>query len=109
MLKGWGHGTTEQVFGRGAGASRANGVEHERAHDSQWSATSSTAAKIGGSPATLRKSVRQSERSDLAPELLRVWRGEGMATAQARADRLSSLRGAATDARHEPARRGSPP
>jgi transposase len=37
-------------------------MEHEGAHDSQWAAISSIAAKIGCTPETLRKWVRQSER-----------------------------------------------
>ena len=38
--------------------------EHESAHESQWAAISSIAPKIGCSPETLRKWVRQSERDD---------------------------------------------
>ena len=37
-------------------------MEHESAHESQWAAISSIAAKIGCSPETLRKWMRQSER-----------------------------------------------
>jgi transposase len=37
-------------------------MEHEGAHESQWAAISSIAAKIGCTPETLRKWVRQSER-----------------------------------------------
>ena len=37
-------------------------VEHEAAHDSQWAAISSIAAKIGCTAETLRGWVRQSER-----------------------------------------------
>ena len=36
--------------------------EHEAEHESQWAAISSIAAKIGCTPETLRKWVRQSER-----------------------------------------------
>lgn len=36
-------------------------LENERAHDSQWSAIVSIASKIGCSPETLRKWVRQTE------------------------------------------------
>ena len=36
--------------------------EHEREHDSQWSAIGSVASKIGCTPETLRKWVRQAER-----------------------------------------------
>jgi transposase len=37
-------------------------MEHEDAHRSQWAAISSIATKIGCSPETLRKWLRQSER-----------------------------------------------
>jgi len=37
-------------------------LEHESAHESQWAAISSIAAKIGCTPETLRKWVRQAER-----------------------------------------------
>jgi len=37
-------------------------LEHEGQHDSQWSAISSIAEKIGCSAETLRKWLRQSER-----------------------------------------------
>ena len=37
------------------------GLEHGREHGSQWSAIVSIAAKIGCSPETLRKWVRQTE------------------------------------------------
>ena len=37
-------------------------LEHESAHESQWAAISSIATKIGCSPETLRKWLRQSER-----------------------------------------------
>ena len=36
-------------------------TEHEREHDSQWSAIISIATKIGCSPETLRKWIRQTE------------------------------------------------
>jgi transposase-like protein len=36
--------------------------EHEAEHDSQWAAIGSIAAKIGCTPETLRKWVRQAER-----------------------------------------------
>ena len=36
-------------------------LENEREHDSQWSAIVSIASKIGCSPETLRKWVRQTE------------------------------------------------
>jgi len=36
-------------------------LEHEREHDSQWSAIVSIASKIGCTPETLRKWVRQTE------------------------------------------------
>ncbi len=37
-------------------------LEHESAHDSQWAAIRSIATKLGCTPETLRKWVRQSER-----------------------------------------------
>ncbi len=37
-------------------------VEHTDAHDSQWAAITSIAEKIGCTPETLRKWVRQAER-----------------------------------------------
>ena len=37
-------------------------MESEREHDSQWSAITSVAPKIGCTPETLRKWVRQAER-----------------------------------------------
>ena len=37
-------------------------IEHEREHASQWAAISSIASKIGCTPETLRKWVRQVER-----------------------------------------------
>lgn len=37
-------------------------LDHEGAHDSQWAAICSVAAKIGCTAETLRKWVRQSER-----------------------------------------------
>ncbi len=37
-------------------------LEHQDEHESQWAAMSSIAGKIGCSPETLRKWVRQSER-----------------------------------------------
>ncbi len=36
--------------------------EHQAEHDSQWAAISSIAAKVGCTPETLRKWVRQEER-----------------------------------------------
>ena len=36
-------------------------VEHEREHESQWAAISSVASKLGMTPETLRKWVRQAE------------------------------------------------
>ncbi len=38
--------------------------EHEREHDSQWGAIRSIAEKIGCTPETLRKWVRQGERDE---------------------------------------------
>ena len=37
-------------------------LEHEKEYDSQWGAMSSIASKIGCTPETLRKWVRQAER-----------------------------------------------
>jgi transposase len=37
-------------------------LEHQSAHESQWAAISSIASKIGCTPETLRKWVRQAER-----------------------------------------------
>src|SRR5215468_845822 len=37
-------------------------LEHQGAHESQWAAISSIASKIGCTPETLRKWVRQTER-----------------------------------------------
>jgi transposase len=37
-------------------------IESESSHDSQWAAISSVASKIGCTPETLRKWVRQAER-----------------------------------------------
>ncbi len=39
-------------------------LEHESAHDSQWAAIRSIATKLGCTPETLRKWVRQSERDN---------------------------------------------
>jgi transposase len=39
-------------------------LEHESAHESQWAAIGSIAPKIGCSPETLRKWVRQAERDN---------------------------------------------
>ena len=39
-------------------------LEHEAAHDSQWAAITSIAAKIGCTAETLRKWVRQAERDE---------------------------------------------
>ena len=38
--------------------------EHEREHDSQWAAIGSIASKIGCTPETLRKWLRQAERDE---------------------------------------------
>ncbi len=39
-------------------------LEHESEHDSQWAAIRSIASKIGCTPETLRKWVRQTERDE---------------------------------------------
>ncbi len=53
-------------------------LEHERQYESQWAAIRSVAGKIGCSPETLRKWVRQAERdAGRRPGLSTVESGSG--------------------------------
>jgi transposase len=63
-LRGWSHGTTEQVLTGGTGAGGAARAGQQDAHDSQWAAIESIAGKIGCTAETLRKWVRQTERDE---------------------------------------------
>jgi len=61
LLRGWGHDKDSTVLSRGTGTGGTDGVEHEREHSSQWATIVSIATKIGCTPETLRKWVRQTE------------------------------------------------
>ena len=62
FLRGWSHEHIEEVFPGGPGTAVRLVFEHEAEHGSQWAAIGSIAAKIGCTPETLRRWVRQAER-----------------------------------------------
>lgn len=81
-MRRWSHDEEiDEVFPRGSGTCRADGVRVARDHGSQWAAIESIAAKIGCSAQTLCNWVRQYER----------YTGQRDGTTTAEAERIKQL------------------